>query len=46
LKILKITKQEDGSADLEIVMSEEEMKLLIEYAIRHIMKDYIGETEA
>ena len=45
MKVLKITKREDGSADMEIVMSEKEMRLLIEYAIRHILKDYIGETE-
>lgn len=45
MKILKITEQEDGSADLEISLSEEEMRLLIEYAVRHIMKDYISEMK-
>lgn len=45
LEVLKMTKQEDGSVDLEINLSYEEMRLLIEYAIRHIMKDYISEME-
>ena len=40
-----MTEQEDGSVDLEMRMSEEEMRLLIQNAIRHIMKDHISEME-
>ena len=45
MEVLKITEQEDGSADLELNLSEEETKLLIEYAVRHIIRDYISKIE-
>lgn len=45
MEVLKMTKQEDGSINLEINLSEEEVRLLIEYAVRHIVRDYISEME-
>lgn len=45
MEILKITEKEDGSADLTIEFTEEEVRLLLQKAIVDIMQEYIKEKE-
>ena len=45
MEILKITDNNDGSATIEVEMTEEEQQLLLEYAITNILKDYMKEHE-
>ena len=45
MKVLKITNQPDGSAILDLEISEEENKLLIQYAVVNILKEQIENEE-
>jgi len=38
MKVLKITDQEDGSAIVDLEMTEEENNILVEYAVVDILK--------
>jgi len=41
MEIMKIEEQEDGSANLELKMSTEEMRLLVQYAVKNILSKCI-----
>ena len=41
MKVLDIKENEDGSATIELDMSEEENRQLIEYAVINLLKEYI-----
>lgn len=45
MDILDINEQEDGSAILEIDMTQEEMRLLMEVGLNKVLADYIKETK-
>jgi len=45
MKVLEIVEREDGSADVELEMSEEEHKLLIQYAVVNLLKEAIEREE-
>jgi len=44
MKVLNLTEHKDGSATLELELTEEEIKLLVEYAIQQLIKKYLKET--
>jgi len=41
MEVLKITENEDGSATVDISLTEEENNLLLNYAINNILRDQI-----
>lgn len=41
MEVLNITEKEDGSADLEIELTEEEQQILLSYAVNNILKEFI-----
>ena len=45
MEVLNITEKEDGSADLEIELTEEEQQILLSYAINNILKEFIEDME-
>ena len=45
MEILKIIDQPDGSAILDLEISEEENNMLIQYAVINILKEYIESNE-
>ena len=45
MKVLEIVEREDGSADVELEMSKEEVKLLIQYAVVNLLKEAIEREE-
>lgn len=45
MEVLKVTDQEDGSAIIELEMSDEENNILVEYAVVDILKKQIKREE-
>ena len=45
MEILKITENENGSSTLDIDMTEEEMRLLMEAGLNKVLKDYCEEFD-
>jgi len=45
MEILKVTENENGSATLDISLTEEENNMLLEYAITNILKEQIERME-
>lgn len=45
MEVISIKEMEDGSAELTLEMTEEENRLLIEYAVVDILKEHIKELE-
>lgn len=45
MEVLNIIEKEDGSADLEIELTEEEQQSLLSYAITNILKEFIESME-
>jgi len=45
MEVINIIENKDGSATLNIEMTEEEQKYLIEYAVQDILKKHIEEYE-
>lgn len=41
MEVLKVTDNDDGSATLEIEMTEEERRMLINYAVNKILREYV-----
>jgi len=41
MEILNIIENDDGSADLELELTEKEQQLLLSYAITNILKEFI-----
>ena len=41
MEVLKITDNPDGSATLDLEINNEEQKLLIQYAVTNLIKEYI-----
>lgn len=44
MEIISIKENEDGSANVEMDVSEEEIKIFIQYAITDILEKYIEEN--
>jgi len=45
MEILSIIEKDDGSADLEIKLTEKEQRVLLSYAITHILEEFIKNIE-
>ena len=45
MEVLKINDNPDGTATLDLEMSNEEQKLLIQYAVTNLLKEYIESCE-
>lgn len=43
MEVIKITEKEDGSAELVLELTEEENRILIEYAVVDILKKHLEE---
>ena len=41
MEVLKVTDNEDGSATLEVELTEEEQHVLIEYAVNDILRRHV-----
>ena len=46
MEILDLEEQEDGSAIIQLNMSEQEKSILLEFAITELLKKYIKENPA
>jgi hypothetical protein len=46
MEVLKITENKDGSANVDLSMTEEENNMLIQYAVTNILKEQIKKMEA
>jgi hypothetical protein len=46
MKVISIEEREDGSAMIDMEMSEEEKRLLIEYAVVDLLRKYIEEQDS
>jgi len=45
MKVLDLIENEDGSATLNLELTEEENRLLIEYAIQHLLREKFKKYE-
>jgi len=45
MEVIKITENEDGSATLDVNFTEEEINILVEYAVVDILKKHINKLE-
>ena len=45
MDVLKITEQPDGSALVDVEMSEEEQGMLLSYAVTNLLKEHIERIE-
>lgn len=45
MKLLKITEHDDGSATIDLSVTDEESHALMEYAVIHILKEAIAEAK-
>ena len=45
MNVVKITDREDGGADLELELTEEEVHALVEYAVIAILKEYVAKEK-
>lgn len=45
MNVLKITDQPDGSAIIELEMTEEEHEMLLSYAVTNLLKEHIERME-
>ena len=46
MQVIKYVEREDGGADLELDLSPEETRLMIEYALRGLIMDAVRAAEA
>lgn len=44
--ISELVENEDGSADMKVSLSEEEVQVLVQFALNEAIKNYIKGTEA
>lgn len=45
MEILKITENKDGTCDMECEFTQEEVELLLNYAVNNILKEKIKELQ-
>jgi len=45
MEVAKLTENDDGSALVELDMSSEELRLLVEYAVVNILKEFVEEKK-